>query len=140
LGYISLKQALNQDEVLAVAYEYTANGQVYQVGEFSTDNNDATRAPNCLFLKLLKSTANSPEKKGAGTWDLMMKNIYWLGASSISSDKFELYIQYRNDSVGTQVQYLNEGPSSINGKQLIRVFKLDRMDQKNNPSPDGRFD
>ena len=140
LGYISLKQALNQDEVLAVAYEYTANGQVYQVGEFSTDNNDATRAPNCLFLKLLKSTANSPEKKGAGTWDLMMKNIYWLGASSISSDKFELYIQYRNDSVGTQVQYLNEGPSSVNGKQLIRVFKLDRMDQKNNPSPDGRFD
>ena len=37
LGYISLKQALNQDEVLAVAYEYTYNGRVYQVGEFSTD-------------------------------------------------------------------------------------------------------
>ena len=37
LGFISLKQALNQDEVLAVAYEYTYGGQVYQVGEFSTD-------------------------------------------------------------------------------------------------------
>jgi cell surface protein SprA len=32
LGYISLKSALNQDEVLAVAYEYTYAGQVYQVG------------------------------------------------------------------------------------------------------------
>ena len=29
--------ALNADEVLAVAYEYTLNGQVYQVGEFSSD-------------------------------------------------------------------------------------------------------
>ena len=28
LGYISLKAALNQDEVLAVAYEYTYNGQI----------------------------------------------------------------------------------------------------------------
>ncbi|MBR3765976.1 MAG: cell surface protein SprA, partial [Muribaculaceae bacterium] len=35
LGYISIKSALNADEVLAVAYEYTYNGQVYQVGEFS---------------------------------------------------------------------------------------------------------
>lgn len=37
LGYISLRSALNADEVLAVAYEYTLNGQVYQVGEFSSD-------------------------------------------------------------------------------------------------------
>ena len=37
LGYISLNTALNTDEVLAVAYEYTLNGQVYKVGEFSTD-------------------------------------------------------------------------------------------------------
>ena len=37
LGYISLNTALNTDEVLAVAYEYTLRGQVYKVGEFSTD-------------------------------------------------------------------------------------------------------
>ena len=30
LGYISVRSALNADEVLAVAYEYTYNGQVYQ--------------------------------------------------------------------------------------------------------------
>src|SRR5690606_18754347 len=37
LGFISLNIALNADQVLAVAYRYTANGQEYQVGEFSTD-------------------------------------------------------------------------------------------------------
>jgi len=37
LGYISLKSALTTDEVLAVAYEYTYQGKVYQVGEFSSD-------------------------------------------------------------------------------------------------------
>lgn len=138
LGYISLKSALNQDEVLAVAYEYTYNGKVYQVGEFSTDGSEELRAPNAMALKMLKSSANAPDKKGRGTWDLMMKNIYSLGATSINSDKFELYITYRNDSVGTEMQYLNEGP--INGKQLLRVMNLDRLDMKNNASPDGRFD
>ena len=143
LGYISLKAALNQDEVLAVAYEYTYNGKVYQVGEFSTDQirDSATQTQaksTALAMKMLKSSANAPAKKNRGTWDLMMKNIYSLGATSIQSDKFELYVTYRNDSVGTDMQYLDEGP--INGKQLIRVMELDRLDQKNNASPDGRFD
>ncbi|MBQ1858443.1 MAG: cell surface protein SprA [Paludibacteraceae bacterium] len=138
LGYISLKSALNQDEVLAVAYEYTYNGQVFQVGEFSTDGNEELRAPNALALKMLKSSANAPTQKNRGTWDLMMKNIYSLGATSINQEKFELYVTYRNDSVGTDVQYLNEGP--IQGKQLIRVMNLDRLDSKHNASPDGRFD
>ncbi len=138
LGFISLRSALNQDEVLAVAYEYTYGGQVYQVGEFSTDASDELRAPNALILKLLKSTSNAPMKKNAGTWDLMMKNIYSLGASSISQDKFELYVTYRNDSVGTDMQYLTEG--AVAGKQLLRVMNLDRLDSKNNPYPDGKFD
>ena len=138
LGFISLKSALNQDEVLAVAYEYTYNGKVYQVGEFSTDGNEELRAPNALALKMVKSSANAPDKKGRGTWDLMMKNIYSLGATSINQEKFELYVTYRNDSVGTDVQYLNEGP--ISGKQLLRVMNLDRLDAKNNATADGRFD
>ena len=35
LGYISLTQRLTNDEVLAVAYQYTVGGQVYQVGDAS---------------------------------------------------------------------------------------------------------
>lgn len=37
LGYISLNQRLNNDETLAVAYQFTVGGQVYQVGEFAND-------------------------------------------------------------------------------------------------------
>ncbi|MDX1762272.1 MAG: cell surface protein SprA, partial [Christiangramia sp.] len=46
LGYISLNQRLSNDEVLGVAFQYTINGEVYQVGEFANDgvnaNNDVT--------------------------------------------------------------------------------------------------
>lgn len=138
LGYISLRAALNQDEVLAVAYEYTYAGQVYQVGEFSTDAGETLKAPNALLLKMLKSSNNAPHYKNKGTWDLMMKNVYSIGASQMSSDKFELYVQYRNDSVGTDMQYLMEG--AIKGKQLLRVMGMDRLDSRNNASPDGKFD
>ncbi len=51
LGYISLKSALQTDQVLAVAFEYTYRGQNYQVGEFSTDIKDNTQA---LFVKSIE--------------------------------------------------------------------------------------
>ncbi|MBO7194972.1 MAG: cell surface protein SprA, partial [Alistipes sp.] len=66
LGYISLKTSLAQDEVLAVAYEYTYGGQVYQVGEFSTDAGESLKAPNALILKMLKSSNNAPIAKKPG--------------------------------------------------------------------------
>ena len=138
LGYISLRQSLNQDEVLCVAYEYTYKGNVYQVGEFSTDGSENLKAPNALVLKMLKGSNNAPVAKGKGTWDLMMKNVYNIGATSMTSEKFELYINYRNDSVGTDLQYISEGV--IKGKQLLRVMNLDRLDQKQNRMPDGKFD
>lgn len=43
LGYISLNTQLNADEVLAVAFEFTYNGQVYRVGEFSNSGIEAPR-------------------------------------------------------------------------------------------------
>jgi cell surface protein SprA len=132
LGFISLKTALNPDEVLGVAYEYTFGGNVYQVGEFSTD---AVTAPQALVIKLLKSTTQSPQLK---SWKLMMKNVYDLGALQLQPDNFKLNIVYRNDSVGTELQYLSEG--NIKNKILLRVMNLDRLDTKNAPNPDGKFD
>ena len=58
LGYISLRSALQTDQVLAVAYEYTWRGQRYQVGEFSTDVKDNGQA---LFVKALRNTSCSPQ-------------------------------------------------------------------------------
>ena len=132
LGIISLKSALNPDEVLGVAFEYSYGGKIYQVGEFSTD---AIDAPNALMVKLLKGTALSPQLT---LWDLMLKNVYSLGAMQIQPENFELNIVYRNDSIGTDLQYITEG--NIKNQLLLRVMNLDRLDSKNNSNPDGKFD
>ncbi len=138
LGYISLNMALNADEVLAVAFEYTYNGEVIQVGEFSTSG---IEAPNTLYLKMLKGTLLSPRLK---TWNLMMKNIYAIGAYQVSSDDFIMDVVYLNDSTGSYINYFPDGPKpaegGINGELLISVMGLDRLDQRQEPNPDGTFD
>lgn len=42
LGTLSLQVRLQPDEVVGVAFEYTYQGKVYQVGEFSSDRSDRT--------------------------------------------------------------------------------------------------
>lgn len=132
LGYIHLRSALRPDEVLGVAFEYTYMGQTYQVGEFSSDITDNSQA---LFVKLLKSTANSPS---FASWNLMMKNVYSLRAYQVQRDNFSLDISYQNDSAGTALKYLSEG--AIAKELLIRVMNLDRLDKTNKRNPDGVFD
>ncbi len=132
LGFISLKSSLNADEVLAVAYEYTVGGKVYQVGEFSTDG---IENPNCLIVKMLKSSNASPYNK---MWDLMMKNIYYLGGNQVQQDNFKLNVQYRNDSSGVYLNYLTEG--NVKNKILLKVMNLDNLDERNEARPDGKFD
>ncbi len=132
LGYISLQNTLNADEVLAVAYEYTYGGKTYQVGEFSTDG---INPPEALLLKLLKSSAQNPN---IPTWDLMMKNVYYLGATRIQAEKFKLDIQHRNDSNGLYLNYISEG--NIKNKLLVKALGFDRLDSRNEPHPDGTFD
>lgn len=132
LGYISLRTRLQPDEVLAVAYEYTYRGQRYQVGEFSSDIKDNNQT---LFLKLLKSTSNSP---GTTNWDLMMKNVYSLDAYQVQQEDFRLDILYQSDTTGTYLNYVPEG--QINKQILLRVLNLDRLDNQNQPNPNGFFD
>ena len=134
LGYISLKTQLQADEVLGVAYNFTySDGQTYQVGEFSTDNPASTNS--CLYVKLLKGTAMSP---GLPFWDLMMKNVYSLGAYSVQKEKFRLNVTYQSDTTGTYVNYLPEG--AIANQILLRVLNLDNLDSNNERHPDGIFD
>jgi cell surface protein SprA len=124
LGYISLNTHLQTDEVLAVAFEYTYNGAVYQVGEFSSDNNESTN--KCLYLKLLKATSLSPSMP---VWDLMMKNIYYLNAYSIQKQKFRLDVVYQSDTAGAYVYTIPEG--NIKGLTLLKVMNLDRLNSNN---------
>lgn len=132
LGYISLNSALNSDEVLAVAYEYTVRGEIFTVGELTSN---APAAPQTLIVKMLRSTTQSPEQP---TWDLMMKNVYNIGAYNLSSEDFVLDILYQNDKAGTKVNYLPAG--DINNKILLSVMNLDQLNTQLDAVPDGRFD
>lgn len=132
LGYLSLNQSVNNDEVLAVAYQYTSNGVTFQVGEFSTDG---IAAPGTLILKMLKGTNLNPLFKN---WQLMMKNIYNINGQRISSDGFKLDILFKNDAAGSNINYLPDGP--LKEKILLGVMNLDHLNKQLDPYPDGIFD
>nr|WP_317631595.1 cell surface protein SprA [uncultured Flavobacterium sp.] len=156
LGYISLNQRLSNDEVLAVAYQYTIGDKVYQVGEFGTDGVDATSVTDSgipssqnLILKLLKSNLNSITEP---TWDLMMKNIYQIeGGSQLSQEDFVFNIVYTDPS---PINYISPSPAfgiaqpqiplptGIAETPLIKVFDLDKLNYTNDPQEngDGFFD
>ncbi len=170
LGYISLNQRLSNDEVLAVAYQFTVNGlvdvngkqQVFQVGEFANDGVNATEfetgangqvtAVNnqALVLKLLKSNITNVNDP---IWDLMMKNIYATGAFQLSQEDFKLNILYTDPSPINYITPVTTGPGSgwpdasdpdgpLEDRILLDVFNLDRLNVYNDPQSggDGFFD
>jgi cell surface protein SprA len=117
LGYISLQQRLANDEVLAVAYQYTIGNEVYQVGEFGTDgvtatetgvtdpntNQPSTISSQSLILKMLKSNLTSVEnpitKVTTPIWNLMMKNIYQIpNGYQLQKEDFKFNILYTDPS------------------------------------------
>lgn len=149
LGFLSLRTALNADEVLAVAFSYTYMGKTYQVGELSRTTVNTTdsissggtteavsgKSSDALIVKMLKSTTQDVT---IPMWHLMMKNVYYLGTLQLQQEDFRLDIVYRNDSVGTDMRYLTEG--AIKNKLLLRVMNLDRLNKRQQAAPDGFFD
>ncbi|MFT5998331.1 MAG: cell surface protein SprA [Neolewinella sp.] len=158
LGFISLNINVQPDQVVAVSYRYKYNGSIFKVGElavntdntnsgrpnsFNNPNQDTSRFSNqVLFTKMLKS---STQRVGLPTWDLMMKNVYSLGAYQVNEEDFRLDIQYEDPGEGFK-RFLPvpvaEVPNGlpIPGLPLIRAFNLDRLNVQNDPVPDGVFD
>lgn len=132
LGFISLKQPLNNDEVLAVAYEYTYRGQTYQVGEFSTDG---IAGQDALFLKLLKPTITNPTLT---IWDLMMKNVYSIGAYQVDKEGFKFNIFYNNPETSVPIPYFPY--DGLNTQQIISLVDMDHYNVNNQQFSDGLFD
>ena len=149
LGYISLQQRLANDEVLAVAYEYTIGGEVFQVGEFGTDGASPTNVnlagipeTQTLVLKLLKSNLTSVQKP---IWNLMMKNIYQIqGAFQLQQEDFKFNILYTDPS---PLNYITQAgttplPEGVQETPLLKVFNIDKLNYNNDPQAggDGFFD
>ena len=160
LGYVSLQQRLSNDEVLAVAYQYTIGDQVYQVGEFGTDGVEATQTDNVdpsvnptvvvtqsLILKMLKSNLTSVSQP---VWNLMMKNIYQIpGAFQLEQEDFRFNILYTDPSplnyitpVGTTPFPPSPPNAPVAETPLLKVFNMDRLNSSNDPQVggDGFFD
>ena len=151
LGFISLNNRLLDGEVLAVAYEYTVvgastNETVFKVGEFS---NDGVVAPANLGVKLLRSEILTTTRPGAvppqpfPTWQLMMKNVYALGAYPLRNEGFRFELLYRDDETGILQNTLqNASDGDIKKKPLMQIFHIDRLDQSQNQitGGDGYFD
>jgi len=167
LGYLSLQQKLANDEVLAVAYQYTIGDQVYQVGEFGNDGVDATQVgatnpdtgqpetitTQTLIVKTLKSNLTNVN---APIWNLMMKNIYQIpGAYQLSQEDFRFNILYSDPSpinyirpvAGTQFPDQPNPENTPAGNRvsetpLLKVFNVDKLNYNNDPQVggDGFFD
>lgn len=146
VGFISLNQPLQPDEVLAVAFQYSFNGKIYKVGEFSQDvppdtTNATPGSQKVLFLKLLKATS---QRTTLPLWDLMMKNVYSLKSkdgsflASIQPGDFKLNVLYEEPSLGLKRFLPDEVPS--NGVPILSLLNLDRLNSRNDPLPDGVFD
>lgn len=136
-GYISLSQPLLADEVLAVAYQYSYNGRIYQVGEFSQDlpPDSAVATQQVLFLKLLKATSQRPRLP---IWQWMMKNVYSVGYGTLSAQDFKINLLYQEPGQGWK-RYVPFGNKN-EGTPLLSLVNLDRLNNQNDPQPDGVFD
>ncbi|MFD0860991.1 cell surface protein SprA [Sungkyunkwania multivorans] len=154
LGYISLNQRLSNDEVIAVAFQYTAGGQVFQVGEFANDGVNSTDVEldvngqvievnnQSLVLKMLKSSVTNVDQP---VWDLMMKNIYSTGAFQLNREDFSMNILYSDPSpinYITPVSGTNFPDPDLQETILLNVFRLDKLNIYNDPQEggDGFFD
>jgi len=139
LGFISLNINLQDQQMLAVSYEYTYNGEVFQVGEFPNDiptvGSDSSN--NVIFAKMLKSAGMTPELP---MWDLMMKNIYSVGAYQINPQDFKLDVYYQDPGGGFIRNLPNRAGANISACNLISLLNLDNLNSVGDPFPDGVFD
>lgn len=153
LGYVSLVTPLRNDEILAVSYEYVYQGQNYKVGEL-TEDYSALAENQVIALKLLKSatirnrTSLDPTKIDP-LWNLMMKNVYSLGTSSLTRQGFTLRVIYKDDRTGVDNPNLQDGEAvpaydkekrKLKDIPLLELFGLDRLNPNNDPQKDGNFD
>jgi len=168
LGYISLQQRLANDEVLAVAFQYTIGSEVYQVGEFANGGVESTSvtgdepqdqvvSTNSLILKMLKSSlttvTNPLTNVTRPIWNLMMKNIYQISpGGQLEQEDFRFNILYSDPSplnyitqaTGSITQPPLPLPEDVAETPLLKVFNVDALnftnDPENNRKGDGFFD
>ena len=134
LGFVSLNVSVKPTDVIAIAYQYSYNGQVYQVGEFAQDVPLSSDTLTVMYLKMLKSVRHRIDLP---LWDLMMKNVYSLNAFQVNEEGFTLDVFYQEPG-GGEKRFIPEGP--VASEPLLRLLNLDNLNRVRDPMPDGQFD
>jgi cell surface protein SprA len=136
-GYITFKTAIQDKDVIAVAYRIE-NGPGPDndafFGEFLSTSNIADTTAK-LVLKLVKpSGLQSPvtNPQYAQAWRLQLKNIYPIGGRNIKEEGFEFNIKYEIPG--------QDPVTELGGKKLITAFGLDVTDATGTGGPDNVFD
>ena len=139
LGYISLTTPLRSNDVLAVSFEYTVNGNVYKVGELLEDfpNDSTSLNSSVLMTKLIKV---SSIRTDLPVWDLQMRNVYNLKSTRVSRKNFQLRVIYRDDRSGVDNPFLHEGNPNVKDVPLVEIMGLDQLTPLNETGSDGNFD
>lgn len=142
LGYITMRQRVQESEALAVAFRYRANGQTFQVGDFATDTGGSTGGQNeeKIVLKLLRPVQlrqPAPESNfNPPAWYLEMRNIYRLPGRGIQPTDFDLQIYYEPPG-----QTASKTLPGVGGTQtVLQILGLDRVNENQALTPDDLFD
>jgi len=130
-GFITFKTAINDDDIIAVAYSIqnssTSEGDNIYFGEFlDKSQSDSTR----LILKMIKPKNLQPQYKTA--WRLMLKNIYPTGVREISENGFEFDIKREVEG--------QEPTSEYGSVRFLNAFGLDLLNSSKQLQPDNLFD
>ena len=103
--------------------------------------NNAVITNQTLVVKMLKSPITNVEEP---IWDLMMKNIYSLGAFDLSPEDFRFNILYTDPQPLNYIQSVGADPlpDDVEQTTLLRVLNLDNLNAYNDPvlEGDGFFD
>lgn len=125
LGYIRLRQRA-QDEVFGCTYtlvDRASGDTVLTVGQ------GLSAAGETLKLKMLKPRSLTPDHD---LWDLMFKNVYYMGTTNINREGFEVRIVNERLPVPSHLDQA--------GNPFITLFGLDSIDANGNRQSDQIID
>lgn len=117
-GFLWVNQEIASNQALAIAYR-TGNG--HEVGIISNEKN--------ILLKLIKPKNQNAGSDFKDTWNLNMKNVYYLGITNIEADDFDIDIQNISSSLNVQ------GDSTF-----LSLLGLDIVDESGALNSDDKVD
>ncbi len=65
--------------------------------------------------------------------------MYAFNVSGLDTTAFRLNVLYQDPSAGTK-RYLPQSDPTVSGTPLISILRADRLNNNNDPQPDGNYD